>query len=109
MMNLVLPFTPGDNIFLIKEVKRGDEINYQFEIHTCEELRIKIVNSEGLIKPDIEVKLENTKPLYEVSDCFLTTEALTNEVERRRKGEPQPPQPSLLVASEVEDDSNEMI
>jgi hypothetical protein len=52
------------------------------------------------------VKLENTKPLYEVSDCFLTTEALTNEVERRRKGEPQP---SLLVASEVEDDSNEMI
>ena len=107
-MDLILPFTPGDQIFLIKEVKRGDDINYQFEIHTCEELRIKVIKEGNEVKLDTQVKLENTKPLYAVTDCFLDVDTLTKEVERRRNNEPKSEVP-LLVKSEPEVDFSDPV
>lgn len=78
-IKIELPFQIGEQVFLLKEAKRGEKSSFSFEAYTCSEFRI-IQNAEGT---EAKVKFDGVKPLYNLNDCFTSLADIQTEINNR--------------------------
>ena len=83
-LSINVPFKTGDKVFLLKETKRGDNLSFSFEAHTCEKIVVSYEEELGQEPATtVKVKLDNLKNYQSADDCFTSLEELSAETNRR--------------------------